>query len=140
VSAEILARIEAKLDRLLAQTGPRRPADDEKIHKDPKNTDKTTYWDGESFAGCKMSECPPEYLRALAKYKGACVWAANEAFKKKGDDKELRYVDSNKATAKLALAWAEYREAGGTEVSAPPVPTGKPVQTTMDVDDSDVQF
>lgn len=112
-----LDRIEALLKRLIVQTGPKRPADDEKIFRDPKEK----YWQGESYEGCKLSEAPADYLRALAKYKGACAWAN----RKEGDPAKAKYADKDEATAKLATAWAEYREASGTDV---PAPAGKPAR------------
>jgi hypothetical protein len=115
VSAEALARIEAKLDRLLAQTGPRKPREDGKVFKDLKEK----YWTGESYAGCAFSECSPDFLRAFAKYKLACVWAANDAFKKTGKQDELSHVEKNTAEAKLAHDWAEFQEASGNAASAP---------------------
>jgi hypothetical protein len=129
----VLARLEAKLDRLLMQTGPKRPADDEKVFKDPKEK----YWQGESFAGCKLSECPAEYLRAYAKYKSACAWAN----RKEGDPSKAQYADKDERSAKLANTWAEFREASGTETSAPPAPKGKPAQESFDTsDDGGIPF
>lgn len=122
MSAEVLARIEAKLDQLLAQTAPKRPGDDEKIFRDPKEK----YWQGESYEGCKLSEAPADYLRALARYKGACAWAN----RKEGDPAKAKYADKDEATAKLATAWAEYREATGEVVE--PAPTGRPTSLPSD--------
>lgn len=118
---ERMASMEAKLDRLIAQTGPKRPRDDGKVFKDLKEK----YWTGDSYAGCAFSECPADFLRAFAKYKHACVWAANEAHKKSGNADELKHVDKNNAQAALALEWAEYHEASGTTASAPLPPKGK---------------
>lgn len=112
----VLARLEEKIDRLLRQTGPKRPADDEKIYRDPKDK----YWQGESYAGCQMSEAAPDYLRALAKYKSACAFMA----RKEGDPSKAKYADRDEATAKLATAWAEYHEASGT-VTASPAPASR---------------
>ncbi len=106
--------INAKLDRLLAQTGPKRPAGDEQIFKDPKEK----YWDGESYAGGKLSEAPADYLYAYAKYKSACAWAN----RKEGDPKKAQYAEKDDTTAKLAIAWAEYRESTGATVTKAPAP------------------
>jgi hypothetical protein len=120
VSAEldlVLMRLEMKIDRLLAQTGPKRPAEDEKVFKDPKEK----YWDGDSYAGSRFSECPADYLRAMAKYKAACAWAN----RKEGDPSKAQYAERDDATAKLAREWADYQEATGavtysrSEPSAP---------------------
>ena len=68
----VLARLEAKVDRLLAQQGgataPGIASDadldgqygDEEVKKNPKR------WTGESFIGRRMSECSPEFLDSLA--------------------------------------------------------------------------
>lgn len=122
MSAEIVeafARLEKKIDKLIAQTAPKRPGDDEQVFKDPKEK----YWQGESFAGCKLSECPAEYLRAYAKYKGACAFMG----RKEGDPAKLQYAERDEKTAALARSWAEFREASGTEAKAPDTPKGKPV-------------
>ncbi len=68
----VLARIEAKVDRLLAGgAAAPPPASDtdldgqygnEEIKKNPKR------WDGDSMVGRKMSECPPEFLDVLASH------------------------------------------------------------------------
>lgn len=87
-----LKRIEAKLDALLLHlgagkggprptaesTGAAAVADDAdldgqwgnpEIRKDPKN------WQGPSYAGQRMSDCPPDYLRAVA---GLFDWMAKK--------------------------------------------------------------
>jgi hypothetical protein len=130
VTADDFARLESKVDRLLAMCGPKRPSEDGQIYKDPKEK----YWTGESYAGCKFSECPPDYLRAFAKYKGACVWAAKMAHEKSGDADELKYVGKNEGEAKLALAWAEFREASGSEATPAPAPKGKPARNEPEDD------
>jgi hypothetical protein len=107
-----LDRIESMIRRILVQTAPRTPSSDEKIFKDPKST----YWQGESYIGSKLSECPSDYLRAYAKYKAACAWAC----RKEGDRDKLQYAERDEATAKLATAWAEYRDATETGESPPP--------------------
>lgn len=97
-----LDRIESLLRRLIVQTAPRRPSDDDTVYKDPKEK----YWNGESYAGSKFSECPADYLRALAKYKSACAWAN----RKEGDPAKAQYAEKDDRTAALARAWAEYQE------------------------------
>jgi hypothetical protein len=106
-----LMRLEQKLDRLLTQTGPKQPSDDGKVFKLPS----AKYWNGSDFTGSKFSECSAEFLRAFAKYKGACAWAN----RKEGDPKKADYAVKDDAAAKLAIAWAEYKEASG-EAPAPP--------------------
>lgn len=110
--AAALMRIEGKLDRLLTQTAPRPPSGDEKVFKDPKEK----YWPGESYIGSKLSECPANYLRAYAKYKGACAFMA----RKENDPAKMKYADKDEATAKLATAWADYREANGDPAAGMP--------------------
>lgn len=129
-----LARLEKKVDKLIAQTAPRKPGDDEQVYKDPKEK----YWTGESYAGCKLSECPADYLRAYAKYKNACAWAN----RKEGDPEKAKYADKDERSAKLASAWAQYREATSTEPEATPMPQGGPSQQTFDQSDAsdDIPF
>jgi hypothetical protein len=105
-----LMRLEQKLDRLLMQTAPKRPGDDGKVFKDPKEK----YWQGESYVGSRFSECPADYLRAMAKYKAACAWAN----RKEGDPTKAQYAEKDDASARLANLWADYQEA--TMVDAPP--------------------
>lgn len=129
-----LSAIEGKINRLLAQSGPKRPSDDEKVYRDPKEK----YWAGDSYAGARMSECPPDYLRALAKYKSACAWAN----RKEGDPAKAKYADKDEATSKLALAWAEYHEASGT-VTHSPAPSSRPASDDFgdtESNDSSVPF
>jgi len=99
------------LRTLIEQTAPTRPAGDEKVFRDPS----TKYWNGASHAGEQMSICPPDYLLALAKYKGACVFMA----KKEGDPTKAQYIPRDEATAKLAAEWAAYLERNGVAKSAP---------------------
>lgn len=105
--ASVLMRIEQKLDRLLTQTAPRPPADDEVVGRDPSEK----YWPGPPHKGSRLSECAPNFLRAYAKYRAACAWAArkNDADK----PEKMKYAARDENTAKLATAWAEYREALG---------------------------
>lgn len=100
-----LDRIESMLHRLLVQTAPKAPGEDESVYRDPKEK----YWTGESYVGSKMSECPPDYLRALAKYKSACAWAN----RKEGDPNKAQYAEKDDRTAALARMWADYQDAIG---------------------------
>ncbi len=134
---DAVARIEAKLDRLLLAMGPKRPADDGKIFK----ALTAKYWNGDDYTGSKFSECPADFLRAFAKYKGACVWAAQKSFKETGKDDELKYVDKNTGEAKLAIAWAEYREATETgEPSASPTPKPQAADDSTDTGEDSIPF
>jgi len=132
-----LDRIEALMKKLVAQTAPRQPSEDSKVFK----ALSSKYWNGDDYTGNKFSECAPEFLRAMAKYRGACVWAAKKKYSETKDEKELEYVSKNEATAKLATAWAEYHEASG---SAEPAPVRKAAPQAGDeyglTDDTDVPF
>lgn len=57
---------------------------DPEIRKDPPR------WDGPSFAGCRYSECTPEYLETLA---GFLDWKADR------DEEEGRVTSKGKPTA-----------------------------------------
>lgn len=110
MSATQLDRIEALMRKLIAQTAPKIPSGDEKVFKDPSEK----YWAGESFKGCKLSECSAAFLRAYAKYKSACAFMG----RKDNEPEKLKYVERDEVTAKLAIAWAEYREASGEQEAA----------------------
>lgn len=103
----MLARIEAKLDRILTAPSGARPHNDPAVRKDPKG------WDGPSFAGRAMSECPPDYLEKLA---GLFDWMADrdDEAGAKGETNERGYAKSGKwkrADAQLAREWAAYARA-----------------------------
>ena len=110
MSAEIiamLARIEAKLDRILSAPSGARPHNDPAVRRDPKG------WDGPSFAGRAMSECPPEYLEKLA---GLYDWMAgkDDEAGARGETNERGYPKSGKwkrADAQLCRVWAAYARA-----------------------------
>jgi hypothetical protein len=121
--ARLVAEQGVKIDRLLRFMAPKKPHEDEKIFKDP--TPK--YWNGESFAGSKLSETPADYLRALANYKSACAFMA----RKEGKPDKVQYAERDENTAKLARTWAEYREASG-ESPAEPTRTEPAPQLDMD--------
>lgn len=99
---ERLAALEAKVAGLIEAA---QPADidgkfgDPDIRKDPS----VKYWSGESYQGKKMSQCPPDYLEAFAKYKDACAHM-NE---REGDPAKAKYVGYDRRDAKRARAWAE---------------------------------
>lgn len=99
---ERLAALEAKVAGLIEAA---QPADidgkfgDPDIRKDPS----VKYWSGESYQGKKMSQCPPDYLEAFAKYKDACAHM-NE---REGNPEKAKYVGYDRRDAKRARAWAE---------------------------------
>lgn len=124
-----LDRIEKKVDRIVKQTAARKPGDDERVYKDPKEK----YWQGESFIGGNLSEAPADYLRAYAKYKSACAYAN----RKEGDPAKAQYAEKDDRSAKLASEWAAYREADGEAPAAQPKPAAKGTQESFDDDGSD---
>jgi hypothetical protein len=71
---------------------------DPEIRKDP--TEK--YWTGASYAGCRLSQCPADYLDAFAKYKDACAYAGE----KEGSEKKKKYADYDRRDAARARGWA----------------------------------
>lgn len=86
---------------------------DEVVKKDPPR------WDGVSHAGCKMSECPPDYLRACAGFYEWCAGKDEESGKtyvsKKGET--LPTAPLSRRRASLARGWAR-RNANGPKVAA----------------------
>ncbi len=98
---ERMALLESKVAILLDDV---QPADidgqygDPDIRKDPS----PKYWSGISYAGKKMSQCPPDYLDALAKYKDVCAFMSI----KEGTPEKLKYAGYDKRDAKRARAWA----------------------------------
>ena len=129
----VLARVEKKVDQLIQQTAPPTPADDEPIGRDPSEK----YWTGASCKGLRMSECPPDYLRAYSKYRYACVFMA----RKENNPEKMKYVDRDEKSAKLAKEWAEYREALGYG-NAPSTSSEPPSQTVSETlgEGSDIPF
>lgn len=130
---EQLARIEAKIDAIAARQGtngvvtagvaPDSDLDsqwgDEEIRKDPPRD-----WSGDSYKGRRMSECPPEYLDALAGYfdwkagkeaeDAATLTDADEAAKKS------KYSGYSRKSAARARGWAARLRSGWK----PAVPAG----------------
>ena len=117
----VLARIEAKLDRLLA--GGAQPAQatasdadldgqygNEEIKKNPKR------WDGESMVGRKMSECPPEFLDVLASHFDFKAEREAEDSANATDDEtrasKKKYSGYSRKSAARARGWAARLRAG----------------------------
>ena len=119
---EQLARMEAKIDRLLGQQAasaapgiaPDSDLDsqwgDEEIRKDPPRD-----WSGDSHKGRRMSECPPEYLDALAGY---FDWKAGkedeEAQRLDGEEqsKKRKYAGYSRKSAARVRGWAQRLRSG----------------------------
>ena len=80
---------------------------DEVIKKDPKRWIEKG---GESFAGCRMSECPPDYLMAVA---SLFDWMADQDEKKgktyvnKKTGKEQPTAPFSRKSAARARGWAK---------------------------------
>jgi len=85
---------------------------DPEIRKDPPR------WKGESFAGRRMSACPPDYLRQYADFE---EWKGMKTLGE-SDPEKRKYVTYNLRAAALAKGWAEIN---GN-------PQHAPAQRTMD--------
>ena len=114
--ATILARIEAKLDRLLAPPTGARPSKDQAARKDPKA------WKGDSYEGRNYSDCPPDYLNALA---SLFDWMADrdDEAGAKGETNAKGYPMSGKwkrEDAALARDWAAYNAKRAAEADDAP--------------------
>lgn len=102
---------------------------DEVIRKDPK---KWIEDGGESFASCRMSECPPEYLRAVASLHD---WMAKKdeeqgrTYKDKKTGKDRPTAPFARKTAARARAWAMRNAAqaqtNGTAAPSQPQPVDR---------------
>ncbi len=129
----VLARLEAKVDRLLAQQGgataPGIASDadldgqygDEEVKKNPKR------WTGESFIGRRMSECSPEFLDSLAghfdyKAEREAEDAANAEDEETANAKK-KYAGYSRRSAARARGWAA-RLRAGWKPPAPPAESG----------------
>lgn len=99
VQRPVSAAGSAKSDSVATDAELDDPRNNLSIRSDPKR------WIGPSYAGCKYSECPPEYLDAVASFKD---WQA-------GKDEESGAVDAKgrkksmwaRKDAKLARGWAQ---------------------------------
>lgn len=94
---------------------------DPTVKKDPKQ------WPGESYAGCKYSECPPEYLDVLADLKD---WMADKD-EQKGTPDGTKYAKYGRLDASRARGWSERKRNGWTP-PAPPAGGGGPAGTADD--------
>lgn len=76
------------------------------IKRDPKN------WQGESFAGCSMSQCPPKYLRMVASLFDWMAEKDDEQGKtwKNREGKEIPASTFKRRDARLARGWAKRNE------------------------------
>lgn len=81
------------------------------IRYDPKEK----YWTGDSYAGYRFSECPPEYLDAMAKYLDACAYMAE----KDPDEKRRKSAVYKRKDAARARGWARRIRENGGQAPAP---------------------
>lgn len=106
----------------------------EPVRKDPKDK----YWKGQSYVGVRLSDCPPEYLDALAKYKDACAYMNT----KEGSPEKAKYAGYDKRDAARARGWAARLRAGWKSPSAnghaAKATAVKPVDFDNDADEGDV--
>lgn len=75
---------------------------DPTVKKDPKQ------WPGESYAGCKFSECPADYLDILADLKD---WMADKD-EQKGTPDGTKYAKYGRLDAARARGWSERKRNG----------------------------
>lgn len=90
-----------------------------RVNKDPPK------WAGQSFAGCLLSECSPEFLDELTKFYEWRIWKANQTLEKTPDDKKaaqtIKYTPTDIARIK---GWATRLRSGyGGGVSQQREPT-----------------
>jgi hypothetical protein len=76
------------------------------VKRDPKN------WEGESYAGCTMSQCPPKYLRMLASLFDWMGDKDDEQGKtwKNREGKEIPASTFKRKDAARARGWAKRNE------------------------------
>jgi hypothetical protein len=116
---QALARIEGKLDRMLAgrwsgsDVAPDSDLDsqwgDEQIKKSPPR------WTGDDFAGANMSGCSADFLRCFAEFKDYCADRdAEKAEKAEGDERAKleKYARFNRRSAARARGWIKRLESG----------------------------
>lgn len=85
---------------------------DPTIKRDPPK------WTGDSYEGFNFSQCPPDYLRALA---GFLIWQADKD-EKKDDEKARKYAIYKRTDAARARAWADRIESRRGGVKAAYIP------------------
>lgn len=80
------------------------------VHRDPKR------WTGQSYAGRRISECPPEYLDVLGEFK---AWQAGKD-REKGTEEGNKKAGYNAKDAARCAGWAARIRSG---YKAPPAAT-----------------
>lgn len=92
---------------------------DPEIKKDPP----VKYWSGADCKGMRMSDCPPEYLDAFAKWKDACAYMADKnAASLTGEEaeKKRRYAGYDRRDAARARGHAKRIRERGAPTRAKP--------------------
>ena len=123
-NAKLVARVE-KLEKIFAGIGAAFGVGDDiaddseldsKYGNEPIRRDPTErFWKGETFVGCRPSECTPEYLDARAKYLDLCA-------KLKEKDGKQKFADYDKADARRSRGWARRLRSGWKAPQPPPRP------------------
>lgn len=111
---ERLARVEATL----RQRTPAGPAtlpdvDLDSEHGDPEIRRDPPKWEGRSYVGARMSQCPPDYLRSLS---GFLQWKS----RKNDEEGKGKYAKYDLLDAARAIGWAKRNESstsGAAEAS-----------------------
>lgn len=94
------------------------------------------YWEGESFMGTPFSDCPSDYLEALARYKEASAFMKEK--QSPDDETQMKYARYDRRDAKLARGWA-LRNKGRSAAPTQPTARSSAPQTLMASDD-DIPF
>lgn len=117
---EVLAaiqRLEKKFGALSVGGGAAPDVDLDGAHGNPVVRKDPKRWSGDSFVGCKFSECSPEYLEEVASFKD---WQA-QMDERKGTDDDRRKAKFNRLDAARARGWAQRLRSGWqTPVSREP--------------------
>lgn len=103
-------RLEAKLSQSTSSGGAAPDVDLDGPHGDPVVRKDPKRWDISmgSYVGCHFSECPTEYLEAVASFKD---WQAGMD-ERKGTDDDKRKAKFNRLDAARARGWAQRLRSG----------------------------
>lgn len=122
---EMVARLEKRFGQMSVSGGGHAnvapdsdldgPHGDPVMRKDPKRWNADV--DG-SYVGCHFSECPPDYLDAVAGFK---EWQAQQD-ERKGTDDDKRKAKFNRLDAARARGWAQRLRSGYRPLSKPAHP------------------
>lgn len=81
------------------------------------------YWGGQSFKGKRLSQCPPEFLEAYAKYKAVCAKMKRKDIEKNPSDPKnaanAKYAEYDEKDRQRAIGWRRRLLAGWTPPPAP---------------------